>query len=217
MCLLCSDTHTPMSISDSTGHDASDSYQRVYVDPRVDAADSRQHQYQHQHVTLHGQHLTAHQRPERVSATSALYSASSHFHPIIIIIIIISSSSSSSSSDADTSQWHWTHQRLRQTLECNRWVLCDYLPSCLFHAAEHSAVSQSLIADFTYCRTCKRLSVGVTDVTGGSLSDVSCSQRDVLARCVTVISPYLYPCTIQYAIIASGLSARCLHIATTQY
>jgi len=49
--------------------------------------------------------------------------------------------------------------------------------------------------------------VDTAGVLGASqTSDMDCSQRDVLARCVTLLSPYLYPCTIQYAIIASGLT-----------
>ena len=35
---------------------------------------------------------------------------------------------------------------------------------------------------------------------------VNCSHRDTLARCITLLSPYLYPCTVQYAILASGRS-----------
>jgi len=38
---LCSDTYTTLSVGESTGCDASDSDQHVYVDPRHDAADSR--------------------------------------------------------------------------------------------------------------------------------------------------------------------------------
>jgi len=49
------------------------------------------------------------------------------------------------------------------------------------------------------------IAVCVNRCLGGSLSDRSCTERQMLARCV---SPYLYPCTIQYAIVASGLLLR---------
>ena len=36
--------------------------------------------------------------------------------------------------------------------------------------------------------------------------------RQMLARCVAAVSPYLYPATIHYAIVASGLLSLFFHL-----
>ena len=49
-----------------------------------------------------------------------------------------------------------------------------------------------------------RVVTAVSDGGGGGAGNMSCTERQTIARYVTVISRYLYPSTVQYAIIASG-------------
>ena len=114
-CFLCSGTYRPMSVNESTGTDASNSDQHVYVDTSDDAADSC---WCHHTTPCWPARLSNHSQCFTVQYFSCfVHTASSQHHSTIHIIV--------SSSDADTRQWYWTHQRL-QTAQCIRWA-----PVCL--------------------------------------------------------------------------------------
>jgi len=125
-CVSCSDTHRPLSAGESSGSDASHSDQRVHVDTSYCTAVSSWSQWISSHwlsrFKRHLQRLTA----QHVGWWRDLYTAASHRHSISITTTttIVSSSNSSSSHDCShIPQWHWTYQRLQQTLECNGWTI----------------------------------------------------------------------------------------------